>query len=165
MTKLYVGIDPGASGGVAYHMPASGAFGCFNMPDTLADLRDRLNELTQTALKSAMGVGRLLPGEAVVLLEKTGGYMPGNSGPAAVKFARHCGSLEGLLVGMRISFDEVAPSKWQKHFGTLPKDKKDRKNAIKDQMQKKYPDLKVTLKTADALALLTYQLDNEKGKQ
>jgi hypothetical protein len=57
---------------------------------------------------------------------------------------------------MRLPLIEVAPVKWQKYYGALPKEKKDRKNKIKELMQMRYPALKVTLNTADALAILTY---------
>jgi hypothetical protein len=92
----------------------------------------------------------------VAIVEKTGGYMPGNSGPAAATFARHCGRLEAALYCLGIPTEQVAPAKWMKALGTWPADKQDRKRAIRDEMQRRYPHLTVTLKTADALALLTW---------
>jgi hypothetical protein len=42
-----------------------------------------------------------------------------------------------------------------KKLGTLPKDKPERKRAIRELMARRFPGLEVTLKTADALGLLT----------
>jgi len=49
-------------------------------------------------------------------LGKTGSYVYGNSGPAAVKFARHCGHLEAFLIALQIPYHEVLPAKWQKYL-------------------------------------------------
>ena len=138
-------IDPGASGGIAWR-ESSGKIFVQRMSDTLADLK-RLLQITRCTF---------------VVVEKTGGYMPGNSGPASVKFARHCGEIDGLLVGLGISFERVSPQVWQKHLGALPKEKPDRKRKIKALMQERYPDLNVTLCTADALGILTWKLKDER---
>lgn len=151
--KTIAAIDPGSNGGIAWR-DANGIVHCANMPESLKE-KDELFADIQPSY---------------VYLEKTGEYMPGNSGPAAVTFARHCGQLEGLLVGCGVPFEAISPQVWQKMFGALPKAPKNatakqkaeakraRKNAIKDAMQRRYPDLKITLNTADALALLTWGL-------
>jgi hypothetical protein len=46
-----------------------------------------------------------------------------------------------------------------KKLGAFPKDKKARKNAIKQMMQTRYPNIKVTLVNADALGILTTEVD------
>ena len=50
-----------------------------------------------------------------------------------------------------------------KHLGALPKDKTARKNEIKRQMQARYPGIKITLSTSDALGILTWAIANGKG--
>jgi uncharacterized protein YbjT (DUF2867 family) len=84
--------------------------------------------------------------------------MPGNSGPSAAKFARHCGHIEAALSALGIPTVFVLPAKWQKAIGGFPADKAERKRAIKEAMARRYPHLAVTLKTADALGLLSYAL-------
>lgn len=128
-------IDPGASGGIA--ICTNGVVEAHKMPQTTADLRDFLRKYT-----------------GFVWVEKVGGYMPGNSGPASVKFARHCGRIDGVLTTLFMPWDEIAPQKWMKALGALPKDKADRKRAIKAKMQQVYPHIKVTLDTADALGMM-----------
>ena len=146
---MILSIDPGASGGLAY-IDQDGIVYAEKMPPTMTDIIDRLTELKAEGVKTA-------------ILEKTGTYVPGNSGPAAVTFARHNGHLEAALYALGISATQVSPSVWQKRLGALPKDKRDRKNEIKNRMAALYPHLKVTLATADALAILTTS-ENGGGK-
>jgi len=145
---MILAIDPGQSGGIAW-MDDDGIVNCADMPPTPGDIIDHLR-----MLKAA-------DHQVTAYLEKTGGYVPGNSGPAACKFARGCGLLEGAIMALSIPLIEVAPAVWMKSLGALPKDKRERKNAIKGLMQARYLHLKITLSTADALGLLTYAL----GKQ
>jgi len=136
-----IAIDPGASGGLAW-TDADGITHAEPMPAGMTAQADRLRALAAE-----------LPGaEAVV--EKVGGYMPGNSGPAAATFARHCGHLEAILYMSGLPAEAVAPGVWQRTLGELPREKADRKRAIREAMQRRFPALAVTLKTADALGIL-----------
>ena len=98
----------------------------------------------------------------VAVMENVGGYFPGNSGPASVKFARHCGHIEAACSALYIPVRKVAPQTWQKFFAPVPKEKRDRKQYIADCVRAFYPDLKVTLKTADALGILHWAIMQEK---
>jgi hypothetical protein len=137
-------IDPGASGGFA--LISNGGVACYQMPETQGDTVELL-----VSIKASNT-------ELQCVMEKTGGYMPGNSGPAACKFARGCGFLEGVIMALCIPLVEVSPATWMKALGSLPKEKKERKNAIKALMQQRYPCLKITLKTSDALGILTWAI-------
>ena len=158
--KLRIGIDPGAGGAIAYRY-GDDLVCTMNMPDTITDLWDELDALSNDEYNM------------MCALERVGSYVSGNSGPSAAKFARHCGNLEMALVGTKIPYVEVLPLKWQTeiigkpNYPKIPKDapnrkkilsdrKRDRKNKIKQTMQSLYPHIKVTLKNADALGILTY---------
>ena len=147
--KPIIGIDPGAGGAIAWR-DNDGHIHCQNMPATFPEIADLLREL------------KVYQVDPECLIEKTGGYMPGNAGPASVKFGRHNGHLEMALYCMGIPTTQITPQKWQKRLGTMPKDKKARKNKIKTDMACLYPALNVTLKTADALAILTVAIMGEK---
>ena len=134
-------IDPGLSGGIAWRDTEYDILTC-SMPEGLAEIVDKLRSIQNEN-----------PGITAVI-EKTGTYMPGNSGPGAVTFARHCGHIEAILYTLGIPTIQVTPQKWMKCIGALPKEKKERKNAIKEWVARRHPDIKVTLKTSDALALL-----------
>jgi hypothetical protein len=143
--KSLICIDPGASGGIAWQ-DRDGNVDSVNMPATFPEIADTLRELF------------LKLGKCSCVMEKVGGYMPGNSGPAAAKFARHCGQLEAILYCVGIPTTQVPPQTWMKRLGALPKDKKERKSKIKEMMQTRYPYLKVTLANADALGILTTEI-------
>ena len=141
--KPLIAIDPGASGGLAW-IDQDGHTHAEPMPAGMTAQADRLRALAAE-----------LPG-AEAVIEKVGGYMPGNSGPAAATFARHCGHLDAILYMAGLPTVAVAPSVWQKALGELPREKADRKRAIRELMARRFPALSVTLKTADALGILTW---------
>ncbi len=136
-------IDPGASGGYAWR-DAEGIVHAAALPEGMTAQIDALRELRAA-----------LPG-LTAIMERVGGYMPGNSGPASCTFARHCGHLEAALYTLGIPVRQVAPQTWMKSLGALPREKADRKRAIRELMARRYPHLTVTLATADALGILTW---------
>lgn len=148
--KPILAIDPGASGGVAW-VDSCGMTMTQPMPEGMTAQVDFVRSLVAS-----------FPG-LTATLERTGTYMPGNSGPAAATFARHCGSLETCLYCLGVPTVQVTPQRWQKHFGALPKEKPERKRSIKELMSRRYPHLTVTLKTADALGILTYAIETSGG--
>ena len=141
-----IALDPGTNGGIALYEEAHGNVGVDPMPEGMTGIVDYLREISAHHPN------------LTAVVEKVGGYMPGNSGPAACKFARHCGNLEATLYALRVPIIDVTPNVWMKGLGSFPKDKKDRKNAIKELMSRTYPHLKVSLKTSDALGVLTWYL-------
>jgi hypothetical protein len=143
----YVGIDPGASGGLA---------GIYNevtdvkpMPRTLRDVWEWFEWL------------KLSPAPVFAYLEKVQGYIgieqPGN---AAFKFGRSFGILEMALTAAGIPFEEVPPQRWQKGLGITPRRKDETKtqfkNRLKQHAQNLFPEVKLTLATCDALLLAEY---------
>ncbi len=150
--KPILAIDPGASGGLAWIDP-DGIAHAEPMPEGMTAQADRLRALVVN-----------LPG-AVAVIEKVGGYMPGNSGPAAATFARHCGNLEAALYLLGFPTTAVTPGVWQRALGTFPHEKADRKRAIKELMARRFPAIAVTLKTADALGILAWTMDRQHGPQ
>lgn len=132
-------IDPGKSGGIAWKI--NNEVFCAKMPETIKDMVDFFQELMDKGISD-------------VVMEKVGNHVIGNSASSSVKFARHCGQLEGVLVALGFSLVEVTPQKWMKKLGALPKKKKDKKNKIKEIAQMKYPKLKVTLALSDALGIM-----------
>lgn len=146
MTRRILAIDPGAKGAIAFGSVEYGVVyevEVVRMPETQADLWEWLR--------------RTLYDTDAAYIENVGGYRPGNSGPAAVKFARQVERCEMALTCLYISWERVAPSKWMKYvLGTVPPDKKERKHAIKEAMQRRYPHLPITLDNADALGIFTW---------
>ena len=68
----------------------------------------------------------------------------------------------GILATLKIPYIQVTPSKWMKHFGSMPKIKKDRKNHLKHLAQQRFPDVDITLATADAILIANYLKETNK---
>jgi hypothetical protein len=138
-------IDPGASGGLAL-LNREGNVEAFPMRDGMTEQIDAIRHIAATN-----------PG-LTAIIEKVGFHRPGNSAVSTAKFARHCGHLEAALYSVGVPFEDVAPGTWMKALGALPADKTARKNAIKEQVARRFPHLDVTLKTADALGMLVWAM-------
>jgi len=140
-----IAIDPGAGGGIAWR-DRDGAAQAVPMPEGMAAQVDAMR-----------GLVAALPAGVGAVVERVGGYMPGNSGPAAATFARHCGHVEAALYCLGVPLLAwPTPQKWMRELGAWPKEKGDRKRAIKEWAARRFPRLRVTLATADALALLVW---------
>ena len=145
MSKIIISIDPGISGGIAV-MDQDGRIWADTMPDTMTGIWSYFASFPENE------------GECLAIMEDVGHSFPGNAAKASTTFAKHIGHLEMALYGRGISCQKVTPQVWMKALGTWPKDKKERKKAIQEAMQRLYPKIKVTLKVSDALGILTFYL-------
>jgi uncharacterized protein YbjT (DUF2867 family) len=136
-------IDPGASGGFAVQ-PPDGMVEAQAMPEGMSAKIDAIRAIAAN-----------FPG-LVAIIENVGFHRPGNSAVSTAKFARHVGHLEAALYACGIPTTTVTPSKWMAALGSLPADKKDRKNAIKERVARMFPHLSVTLKISDALGMMVW---------
>jgi len=133
---LIIGIDPGASGGIAV-IDTDGVPDLFKLDATEKDCMEYLSGL---------------PGEAFAYLERVHS-MPKQGVASSFKFGQSYGFLRGLLIGLGIPFEEVTPQKWQKAMGCMSKGDK---NVTKGRAQQLFPQIKVTHAIADALLLAEY---------
>jgi hypothetical protein len=149
MNDILIAIDPGKNGGLAWR--TSTGVHIEPMPATVHDLVILISRI----------VGPFGAGDCIIERVHS---MPHDSGKAAFSFGENFGMIQGVLASYGVSYRFVTPQQWQKKLGTLPADKADRKHAIRALMQQRYPQLikKITLKTADALAMLDVQFNNEK---
>ena len=148
----YIGIDPGASGGLAM---LHGDHACaIKMPQTEKDIWDWM-----------ANVAHLGP---VAVIEKVSA-MPGQGVTSMFTFGKGYGSLRMALIGNGIPFEEVTPQKWQKALGlggrAASGSKTAFKNHLKGKAQQYFPKLKVTLATSDALLLAVYCKKLHGGKE
>ena len=168
---IIIGIDPGLNGGIATYtdIGLNKSIELINMPATPKDICIKLADIKET--------GDFINEELICYIEKVGTYVSGNSATAAVKFAR----IEAFLIALRIPLVEVTAKQWEywligkpnypkisdsikglERNRILAKRKTERKNKIKDTLQRQYPDLKITLKTSDALGIMKYGMEKEK---
>jgi len=152
-----IAIDPGASGGIAWHDADSNPV-CVAMPETEGDILQLLRDISFQSPNT------------ICYMEEVGGYVggAGNPGSAMFKFGRSYGFLLGCLMSLNIRINLVKPQKWQKELGLgTTKDaggKAEWKRKLKAEAQRRFPTLTVTLKTADALLILDYAT-KQKGER
>lgn len=150
-----IAIDPGKDGGIAVRF--SEYKEAYPMPDTFGDIIDLLRSIYAPS------------GNIVCYLEKVSGFAgKGRPGAHMFKFGEGFGFLQGVIMSASIKLVLVRPQEWQKHFalGTAAActGKREWKNKLKAEAQRRYPRLDVTLKTADALLLLDYAIAKEDGR-
>lgn len=155
---LFVGIDPGAQGGIATLSPDGVVFRA--CPKTEAGVPQLLRAVLD---------GRD-PKEVKVVMEKVGGYIggsAGNIGSAMFVFGRGVGVWVGSLLALGMTFQEVAPRTWQAGLGIVGRlqreSKAEWKGRLRQEAQQRYPRLKVTLATSDALLLATWCKHTHEG--
>ena len=156
--KTLIAIDPGMNGGIVSTRWEASAL---PMPKTLHDIDEEFSSHSERDIEI-----RKEGGEATttVYLENVHS-MPGQGVASSFKFGRGFGQLEGLCAAYGFRVIYVSPQKWQKGLGLLTnkgESKTQHKNKIKAFAQQRYPHIKVTLATADALAILEYAKLQEK---
>lgn len=148
--KEFIAIDPGKSGGIAWKL----AYGirAIKMPNTEPDICSKLKEIYYHLDKPTC------------IVEEVGGYIGRpQPGSAMFVFGRNFGFLLGTLTCLGARIVMVRPQKWQGFLG-LGKSEGNKtkwKNKLKSKAQNLFPNLDVTLSTADALLLLEYGLKTE----
>ncbi len=151
--RTIIAIDPGLSGGVAVRWFEK--TDCWPMPETQGDLLERLREIKNVA--------GLEGDELVCVLEEVGGFAgKAQPGSAMFRFGEHFGFIKGVIQALGIRLVMARPQVWQKGFGlgtaSACASKSEWKNKLKAEAQRRFPQLNVTLKTADALLMLDYAL-------
>lgn len=145
-------IDPGASGGIV-EVDTKGRVVSYAMPDD-HDLKENIRAFKRIADVDGE--------ECIAYMELVGGFIHGKKlpGSAMFNFGNGYGCIRGMLMMADIPFVLVRPQDWQVGIPGVrgEKEKADRKRAIKEHAARLFPNLKVTLKTADALCLALYAM-------
>ena len=142
-----VAIDPGASGGIA-SITINGMVDAVKMPETEGDVLGKLKSLRTY--------------HDVIVIEQVGGYVggAGSPGSAMFNFGRGFGFILGVAMTLGYRIEMVRPQAWQKALSLGNSkgmaSKTEWKNKLKAEAQRRFPNLSVTLSTADALLILEY---------
>lgn len=141
--ELYLGVDPGKSGAIAV-LTQNGSVACVvRLDQTEHDIVDSVRQVVAEQRCCAM-------------LERVSS-MPGQGLSSTFKFGQSYGFLRGLLVSLRIPFEDVTPATWQ---GYLKCRSKGDKNVTKAAAQRKWPGEKIIHATADSLLIAEYCRQN-----
>lgn len=136
---IILGVDPGKLGGIAWWNGEE--MTVKKMPATETDISVSLRF-----------------GCAFAYIEKVNAGPKMSSG-AAFKFGWGYGGLRMALIVHGVPYEEVLPRTWMKHYGMMKsrgESQTEWKNRLKGKAQQLFPDLKVTLATADALLICEY---------
>ena len=146
---IYIGLDPGASGGIAA-LWADGRVLCVRtMPDTVHDLVESLQDIAGQADAAMMTCHATLErvNAGVFVKNRKMGVV------SAFTFGKGVGRIEASLAAANIPYDEVMPAKWQQYMGCRSHGEK---NITKRRAQQLFPDQKVTHAIADSLLIAEY---------
>lgn len=138
---IYIGIDPGKSGAIAF-LDGWDAW-TVGLDSTDHDLFEAVRE----------------PGEAFAVIERVSSS-PQMGVKSAFTFGESFGKLQMLLACAGIPYEFVTPAKWQ---GAMKCRTKGDKNVTKAAAQRLFPGLKVTHRNADALLLAEYARSQRSG--
>jgi len=131
---VYLGIDPGARGAIAWWIPAIAEAGCFNMPKTEDDLAELLRSFKECYQCHA----------AVEQIDNA--QRGGVPLPFAFRFGLNVGTLYGVLAAMKIRRRKIRPQAWQKLAGCG-------RDTTRGRAQELFPEAKVTRDNAAAHVL------------
>lgn len=133
---IYLGIDPGVSGGLAVLNDSAQILRIAPMPKTARDVFDWLSDVQHEI-------------EIVAALEKVSSS-PQMGVVSAFTFGKGVGGLKMALAALRIPYLEVRPQEWQSALNCLTKGDK---NVSKARAQGLFPSVPCTHATADALLI------------
>ena len=97
---LYVGIDPGQSGGIVCIDHQSKVVAMMKMPKKICELISFLKNKREKI--------------KLLCLEKAHACRPGQSTNASFTYGQHFGMLQGILITLAIPYKLVPPRTWQK---------------------------------------------------
>lgn len=149
MRVLYLGIDPGVSGGIAVLDEHGEVVATTKMLETERDVFEFLDAHMESApatrCYATLEHVRATPQMGVV---------------SAFTFGRSYGMLRMALLAAGIAFEEVAPIKWQ---NAMKARSSGDKNITKARAQELFPGARVTHAVADALLLAEYGRRKARG--
>lgn len=143
--RVYVGIDPGKSGGLVALSLES--IVVTPMPATERDVWDWFAAIP--------------PERSFAVIEKVHS-MPKQGVASSFTFGMGYGFLRACLIARELPFEDVPPRAWQKALGIRTRRKTESnsqwKNFLKGHAQQRFPNIaqEITLLTADALLIAEY---------
>ena len=149
-----IGIDPGKGGAISVY--SKGINIATKCPNSTAKMADIVSHIKNTHYIDG-------DGECIAYIEQVHAF-PTDGRSSAFKFGVNYGEWLGILHAYRTLTIMVSPQRWQKYWKdklniTFPKDKQERKRALKE-LAMKYTDVKVTLYNADSILIALYGSEN-----
>ena len=159
---IVVGIDPGKNGGIVVlndgeNTNDSPSVEMHKCPPSSVEMANILTKARNTAWVQQDRI--------VVAIEKVWAF-PTDARSAAFKFGVNYGMWLGIIGSLNISFMEVPPKVWMSSYDPVPKDKKERKQYLKDTCITMYKDIflydkNVTYAVSDAALIALWCLERK----
>lgn len=155
---VFVGIDPGVSGGLAVVSSDGTSVEVAPMPENEIDVFDWITK-------------HVRHGRTFACIELVGGFVgsynreegddgsKSNPGSSMFVFGQSYGALRMALVAAKIPFEAVRPQAWQKELGIVRAGEVGTtqwKNRLKAEAKRLFPKVKVIKKISDALLIAEY---------
>ena len=159
---IVAGIDPGKSGGIVVindgdNINESPMVEMHKCPVSPVDMSSILTEARNTAW--------VQQDKIVVAIEKVWAF-PTDARSAAFKFGVNYGMWLGIIGSLDLPFMEIPPKTWMKSYDPVPKDKKERKQYLKDASITMYKDIflydkNITYAVSDAALIALWCLERK----
>lgn len=143
MSRLYIGIDNGSSGGIAALDVNGAIFRVDPMPATDVELLAILEAMRSAAAGASYCFAMLEHAQA----------FPKMGVSSAFNYGKGYGAVQMALAAAGIPFDIVTPRKWQAGLGSLTGGDK---NVSKRRAQQLFPGVTITHALADALLIAEF---------
>ena len=150
MKRIFIGVDVGKTGSIAYINGESGELSYYYNKNTDQDVNDFV-----------LGIVDLIEqGFKPFTFIENVSSSPQMGVKSAFTFGESNGFLTGLFVAHKIRFETVSPVKWQRVFKIKTRVSKDGKTAHKNELKAKaqqlWPSVRITHANADAILLAEY---------
>lgn len=176
LNQLWIGIDPGASGGVTSILTLGKTSIVKTVPlakMSQQELWEWINEHREQYTWNGVKVARVFvvieeqrPRPTVYFDRRTKKLVNTILKSTCLLYGNYC-KIVGMLVAAGVPFEEVTPQKWQKEF-SLVKAKGEKptkwKNRLKTKAQSLFPRDKITLAVADSTLIAEYARRKHGGK-
>jgi len=111
---IYIGIDPGLSGAIAFLDVEKGHLSVVDMPTFEVQRNGKVKR--EVSPHGVAAVLSLSQNVSAVVLERVGA-MPGQGVTSVFSFGRSVGVIEGVLAAEHLAVSIVTPQAWQKAAG------------------------------------------------
>jgi len=108
---IYIGIDPGLDGAIAFFDLDKAHLSVVDMP--VVEVTRNGKKKRELNAQLVANVFRCVGGDMTAVLERVNA-MPGQGVSSVFSFGRSSGIMEGVLAGMQIPLTIVTPQIWQK---------------------------------------------------
>lgn len=127
-SNVYIGVDPGKKGGIAFIHPATGEYGAYPMPETRNQVYKLLQELKTR-----------YPGTVHAAVELVHS-MPKQGVASMFTFGKGCGEVLGILTALEAVIYEPTPQAWKKVMMTGTDKSKDAAIQVAENL---FPDIQL----------------------